>query len=1117
MKNISYFTKILINLFFLFFVSISTIFASELIANGNFESGSASWVKSGNFYINAMPHPHYGSYYAYLSKSDGNPGDNLLGNIYQQITIPSNASSVILTYYYSITSDETENTAYDILDATLQNSSGQYLATLDIYSNLDKRTDFQYQIASFDITAFKGQTIRINFLGTTDPSLPTAFRIDDVSVSATIPETPPASPTNLIACGIENEISVVWNDNSNNETGFILERKTGSSGTYSNLATINADINYFYDTNISFGTIYYYRVYAYNSGGASQSYSNEDSAIALSSPSITSPSDGTTLETNSVNLQWSSVNGAGNYLITMGTSPGDTSILNDYAVNNNSYTINSLNNGTYYWNVRANNDTYGGVSSPSSSKHFIVIIPSQTDRHALLVGIDHYSQSYGAGDLPSCVNDANGVRDIMMLGDTLNRWPSGNLQSLTDGQATKSAIRSELQSLASQSVAGDIVVYFQSSHGGQYSGTNTYLCTYNADYSDTELGADLALFSSSVKVIVIVDACHSGGLFKDVGWPFAEKAMEECQRIKIQDFVSKGLSVPKDLGSNIAFMTACDYDETCWAGTTYSLYTEYLLEACTIAGSDTNLDGESQFLEIHNYADSHSQSDNPDQNAQSLNDTLLGSIAARTNSPIPPPAPTEVSASDGTYTDKVRITWNASSGATAYGIIRNITNNLSSGTVLNIVNTLSYDDTSAVAGTTYYYWIAASSDATNWSFSSTDTGYRANPPTTYMLMVNSSGANGVSIQVSPSDNNSQGTGTTSFSRTYNTNTYVTLTAPSTSGGMNFSSWSGADSSNGATAYVTMSGNKTVTANYVTPPPQTYTLTIQSSGASAVSIQVSPSDNNSQGVGTTSFTRTYNVNTYVTLTAPSTSGGMIFSSWSGADSSNGTTAYVTMSGGKTVTANYQTPPPPTPTATTVATPTETGIATPTETAIATPTPTTIVTIFQPGSEGKDTYYGTTYMQNGGTNSETLSYGGWSDYYYDYLEFDLSMLPSDTQTTKAELYLYVTTNAPNDPGLQIYRITQSWTEAGVTSSNKPTSVLYKNFGTVLTGWNIVDITDLYKDWKSGEYSNYGVKLNPTSNNNTNGAFASSDNTNASIRPKLVVTFTSTSFSVDDWMLY
>ncbi|MEW6103277.1 MAG: hypothetical protein AB1630_05600 [bacterium] len=74
---------------------------------------------------------------------------------------------------------------------------------------------------------------------------------------------------------------------------------------------------------------------------------------------------------------------------------------------------------------------------------------------------------------------------------------------------------------------------------------------------------------------------------------------------------------------------------------------------------------------------------------------------------------------------------------------------------------------------------------------------------------------GVSITVSPNDNNGQGNGSTQFTRTYNNNTVVTLTAPTTAGGNNFQKWqrNGVDYSTNQTIQVTMDVNYTLTAVY----------------------------------------------------------------------------------------------------------------------------------------------------------------------------------------------------------------------------------------------------------------------------------------------------------------
>jgi hypothetical protein len=108
----------------------------------------------------------------------------------------------------------------------------------------------------------------------------------------------------------------------------------------------------------------------------------------------------------------------------------------------------------------------------------------------------------------------------------------------------------------------------------------------------------------------------------------------------------------------------------------------------------------------------------------------------------------------------------------------------------------------------------------------------------------------------------------------------------------------------------MSGNRTVTAVYVAPPPVTYTLSVTSSNPnSGVGITVSPADNGGLGNGSTPFSRVYNSGQVVSLTAPSTAGGNNFQKWqvNGVDAGTSTTLSVTMSGNRAVTAVYVAPP------------------------------------------------------------------------------------------------------------------------------------------------------------------------------------------------------------------
>ncbi|MBP6447313.1 MAG: M36 family metallopeptidase, partial [Saprospiraceae bacterium] len=90
--------------------------------------------------------------------------------------------------------------------------------------------------------------------------------------------------------------------------------------------------------------------------------------------------------------------------------------------------------------------------------------------------------------------------------------------------------------------------------------------------------------------------------------------------------------------------------------------------------------------------------------------------------------PTGVLASDGTFTDKVRVTWTGNPG-NWFRVYRNTTNNSGTALALGIwQNTTTYDDASAVAGTTHHYWVRAASDNAGsdiTAFSSGDTGFRS--------------------------------------------------------------------------------------------------------------------------------------------------------------------------------------------------------------------------------------------------------------------------------------------------------------------------------------------------------------------------------------------------------
>src|SRR5262249_48214670 len=102
--------------------------------------------------------------------------------LYQQVTIPSTITTATLTFWLHIDSAETTTTvAYDTLKVQIRNSSGTVLATLATYSNLNKASGYSQK--SFNLSAYKGQTIQVYLVGTEDVSLQTSFVVDDFALN----------------------------------------------------------------------------------------------------------------------------------------------------------------------------------------------------------------------------------------------------------------------------------------------------------------------------------------------------------------------------------------------------------------------------------------------------------------------------------------------------------------------------------------------------------------------------------------------------------------------------------------------------------------------------------------------------------------------------------------------------------------------------------------------------------------------------------------------------------------------------------------------------------------------------------------------------------------------
>jgi len=155
---------------------------------------------------------------------------------------------------------------------------------------------------------------------------------------------------------------------------------------------------------------------------------------------------------------------------------------------------------------------------------------------------------------------------------------------------------------------------------------------------------------------------------------------------------------------------------------------------------------------------------------------------------------------------------------------------------------------------------------------------------------------------------------------------------------------------------------------------------------------------------------------------------------------------------------------------------------------------------------DTYVRSSRSQAGdyGLDNYDLSVGGWGDVYYSYIQFDMAGQPDSV--TSVRLRLYVTSAEAGEwtyPNMTLWTNGGAWVE-GMPWQNQPGSAQYvrdisKPIG---VGWFDIDITDIYKQWKSGAVANYGIHLRPTTSNANMVSFASSESIDITQRPMLVI---------------
>jgi hypothetical protein len=165
-------------------------------------------------------------------------------------------------------------------------------------------------------------------------------------------------------------IQVTWADQSNNETGFVVERSLDGS-TFKALNTLPANTTTYLNGKLTTGTEYFYRVRAINDAGSSD-YSNVASATAAVSkppPNLLPAPSGLSAQATDatdVKLTWTDLSGETGYDVERSIDNSTFTQINTTAANTTTFSDSGLTTGTtYYYRVRAFNADGNGAYTAS--------------------------------------------------------------------------------------------------------------------------------------------------------------------------------------------------------------------------------------------------------------------------------------------------------------------------------------------------------------------------------------------------------------------------------------------------------------------------------------------------------------------------------------------------------------------------------------------------------------------------------------------------------------------------------------------------------------------------------------------------------------------------------
>lgn len=211
--------------------------------------------------------------------------------------------------------------------------------------------------------------------------------------------------------------------------------------------------------------------------------------------------------------------------------------------------------------------------------------PASTQHWAVVIGVSDYADSR-IPKLRYAANDAQALHD-WLVSPSGGRYAPARVKLLLNRNATTAAIKEALYTWLRQAIEEDVVVIYFAGHGSPDSPDtpqNLYLLPHDTRYDAIastgfpmwDVETALKRFIKAKRVVVLADACHSGG----VGATFdvARRALGDVQPNRI----SSGLQSLASVGAGIAVISASDdrqlSAESAKFGGGHGVFTHYLLE-----------------------------------------------------------------------------------------------------------------------------------------------------------------------------------------------------------------------------------------------------------------------------------------------------------------------------------------------------------------------------------------------------------------------------------------------------------------------------------------------------------------------------------------------------------